>query len=320
MTTFVVRRLLLSIPVLLLVSVAVFVLIHVVPGDPGRSILGPEATREQVEAFDHAHGLDRPLAIQYLDWLAGAARGDLGRSLVDGTPVSKLIAERLPATVELAIGSLLLAILVALPTGILAAARRATPMDYGGTILALAGLSMPQFWLGILLIMYFAVRLHWLPASGYVPIWEDPGKNLEAMVLPIVVTGLRESAVTMRLIRSSLLEVLGQDYVRTAFAKGLGEWRVVLGHAVRNALIPVLTVSGLQLAGLLGGLVITETIFVIPGFGRLILDSILNRDFVTLQGAVLVAAVAVVVVNFCVDVLYAVVDPRIKLGAKGAQG
>lgn len=320
MTTFVVRRLLLSIPVLLLVSVAVFVLIHVVPGDPGRSILGPEATREQVEAFDRAHGLDRPLAIQYLDWLAGAARGDLGRSLVDGTPVSKLIAERLPATVELAIGSLLLAILVALPTGILAAARRATPMDYGGTILALAGLSMPQFWLGILLIMYFAVRLHWLPASGYVPIWEDPAKNLEAMVLPIVVTGLRESAVTMRLIRSSLLEVLGQDYVRTAFAKGLGEWRVVLGHAVRNALIPVLTVSGLQLAGLLGGLVITETIFVIPGFGRLILDSILNRDFVTLQGAVLVAAVAVVVVNFCVDVLYAVVDPRIKLGAKGAQG
>ncbi|GAB6876529.1 ABC transporter permease [Thermaerobacter litoralis] len=313
MLQFVVRRLLLSIPVLILVTLLVFILIHVVPGNPGRAILGPEASPEAVAAFNRAHGLDRPLHVQYLTWLAGVLRGDLGRSLVDGTPVATLIAQRLPATVELAVGAMLVATLVALPAGIVAATRRGTAADHVGTVLALAGLSVPQFWLGMLLILFFAVRMKWLPASGYVPLTVDPVQNLKTMILPIVVTGLRESAVLMRMMRSSLLEVLRLDYVRTARAKGLGRWGVVVRHAARNALVPVLTVSGLQLAGLLGGLVITEQIFVIPGFGRLIVDSIFTRDLITLKGAVLVAAALVVAVNLVVDILYAWLDPRIKV-------
>ncbi|MDI3298578.1 MAG: ABC transporter permease [Bacillota bacterium] len=312
MWTQLLRRVMLAIPVLFLVSIMVFSLIHLIPGDPGRTILGPEATPEAVRAFDHRLGLDRPLPEQYLRWLLQVLHGDLGRSLVDGTPVSLLIAQRLPPTAELAVGALLLAILLAVPAGILGATRQGTWSDAAGTFLSLAGLSLPQFWLGLLLILYFAVRLHWLPASGYVPFLEEPLQNLKTMLLPIVVTGLRETAVTMRMMRSSLLDVLGQDYVRTARAKGLTPSAVVLRHAARNALIPVLTTSGLQLAGLLGGLVITETIFVIPGFGRLIVDSILNRDFVTLQGAVLVSALLVIAVNFLVDVLYTVLDPRIQ--------
>ncbi|MDI3318019.1 MAG: ABC transporter permease [Bacillota bacterium] len=313
------RRLMLAVPVLFLVSLMVFSLIHLIPGDPGRTILGPEATPEAVRAFDHRLGLDRPLPEQYLHWLVRVLHGDLGRSLVDGTPVSLLIAQRLPATVELAVGALLLATLVAIPAGIVAATRRGSWSDAAGTFLSLAGLSLPQFWLGLLLILAFAVRLRWLPASGYVPFLQDPGQNLKTMLLPIVVTGLRETAVTMRMMRSSLLDVLGQEYVRTAWAKGLSPAGVILRHATRNALIPVLTTSGLQLAGLLGGLVITETIFVIPGFGRLIVDSILNRDFVTLQGAVLVSALLVIGVNLVVDLLYTVLDPRIQPGGKGAR-
>lgn len=308
----------LAIPVLFLVSVMVFSLIHLIPGDPGRTILGPEATPDAVRAFDHRLGLDRPLPEQYLRWLLRVLHGDLGNSLVDGTPVSLLIAQRLPATAELAVGALLLAMLLAIPAGILSATRQGGWGDAAGTFLSLAGLSLPQFWLGLLLILYFAVRLHWLPASGYVPFFQDPVQNLKTMLLPIVVTGLRETAVTMRMMRSSLLDVLDQDYVRTARAKGLPPGAVILRHATRNALIPVVTTSGLQLAGLLGGLVITETIFVIPGFGRLIVDSILNRDFVTLQGAVLVSAVLVIAVNFLVDLLYTVLDPRIQL-ARGAR-
>lgn len=313
MLQFVVRRLLLSIPVLILVTLLVFILIHVVPGNPGRAILGPEASPEAVAAFNRAHGLDRPLHVQYLTWLGGVLRGDLGRSLIDGTPVTTLIAQRLPATVELAVGAMLVATLVAIPAGILAATRQGTTADHAGTVLALAGLSMPQFWLGMLLIIFFAVRMNWLPASGYVPLTVDPLQNLKTMLLPVVVTGLRESAVLMRMMRSSLLEVLRLDFVRTARAKGLGGWGVVVRHATRNALVPVLTVSGLQLAGLLGGLVITEQIFVIPGFGRLIVDSIYSRDLITLKGAVLVAATLVVLVNLLVDILYAWLDPRIKV-------
>ncbi|MDI3270229.1 MAG: ABC transporter permease [Bacillota bacterium] len=313
MLPYIARRVLLSIPVLLIVTIFVFVIMRVLPGNPGRAILGPEADPATVEAFNRAHGLDQPLPVQYIRWLGDVLRGDLGRSLIDGTPVSTLIAQRLPATIELTIGAMLVAALIAIPAGIIAATRRGQAVDHAGTILALAGLSIPQFWLAILLIMYFSVRLGWLPASGYVPIWQDPLFNLKVMILPIVVTGLRESAVLMRMTRSSLLEVLHQDYIRTAQAKGLPGWIVVVRHGVRNSLIPVLTVGGLQLAGLLGGLVITETIFVIPGFGRLIVDSIFNRDLITLQGAVLVAAAMVVLVNLLVDILYAWLDPRIKV-------
>ncbi|REJ37872.1 MAG: peptide ABC transporter [Bacillota bacterium] len=319
MHRFLIRRLLLAIPILLLVSIMSFLLIHLIPGDPALVILGPEAPPDAVEAMRRRLGLDRPLPVQYAAWLGNVLRGDLGNSLVNNMPVTKILMDRLPATVHLTVGAFLVAVLVAVPVGVVSAVRRASLPDYLGTLFALTGLSVPNFWLGILLILYFSVRLGWLPAGGFVPLWEDPGRSLLLLLLPVLTTGLRESAVVTRQVRSSMLEVLHADYVRTARAKGLNERVVIYRHALRNALIPVVTVSGLQVAGLMGGLIITETIFAIPGVGRVILDAILTRDFVTLQGAVLVAAVSVVLVNILVDILYALLDPRIRLdGGRGA--
>ncbi len=314
---FVVRRLLLTIPILLLVSIMTFSLIHLIPGDPARVILGQEATPEAYAALRAELGLDKPIVVQYFSWLGKVLQGDLGISITDRVPVSQLIMQRLPATVELTIGTFLVAILIAFPTGILAAVRRGTWVDYTSTFAALGGMSIPSFWLAMMLIIYFAVENQWLPSSGYVPFSEDPVRNLMAMILPCLATGLRESAVLMRMIRSSLLDVVNMDFIRTAKAKGLNEARTILGHALRNAMIPVVTTSGLMIAGLLGGLVITESIFSIPGFGRLIVESVFKRDYVTVQGAILVSAVLVVLVNLIVDILYAVIDPRIKAG-KGA--
>jgi peptide/nickel transport system permease protein len=309
---FVLRRLILSIPILLLVSIMVFSLIHLIPGNPATVILGQEATPEAIAALEHELGLDRPLVVQYFVWLGNVLQGDLGRSLVDRTPVIEHIIQRLPPTIELAIGSFLVALLIAVPAGILSATRRGSAIDYSSTLFALGGMSVPSFWLAMLFIIIFAVKLQWLPASGYVPFFEDPRANLTAMVMPIVATGLRESAVLVRMLRSSMLEVLHSDYVRTARGKGLTEMTVVMRHALRNALVPVVTSSGLIIAGLLGGLVITETIFSIPGFGRLIVESIFRRDFVMVQGAILVSALLVVLVNLVVDILLALIDPRIK--------
>jgi peptide/nickel transport system permease protein len=313
MFRFVVRRLVLSIPILLLVSIMVFGLIHLIPGDPARVILGQEATPEALAGLRRELGLDRPLVVQYLTWLGNVLRGDLGRSLADRTPVLDQIKLRLPVTLELTIGTFIVALLIALPAGILSATRRGSLVDYSSTLLALGGLSIPSFWLAIMFILLFAVRLRWLPASGYVPFTEDPRANLAAMIMPMVATGIRESAALTRMLRSGMLEVMNADYVRTARSKGLGEWLVVIRHALRNALVPVVTSAGLLLAGLLGGLVITETIFAIPGFGRLIVEAIYQRDFVTVQGAVLVSALLVVVINLVVDVIYALIDPRIRL-------
>src|SRR5262245_22505229 len=313
MFRFVVRRLILSIPILVLVSIMVFGLIHLIPGDPATVILGQEATPETKQALRHELGLDQPLVVQYLTWLSHVLRGDLGRSLADRTPVIDQIKLRLPVTLELTIGTFLVALLIALPAGILSATRRGGVVDYTSTLLALGGLSVPSFWLAIMFILFFAVRLHWLPASGYVPFTENPGANLAAMAMPMLATGIRESAALTRMLRSALLEVLNADYVRTARGKGLSEWLVVMRHALRNALIPVVTSAGLLLAGLLGGLVITETIFAIPGFGRLIVEAIYQRDFVTVQGAVLVSALLVVTINLIVDLIYALTDPRIRL-------
>ena len=313
MLKFIVRRLVLSIPILLLVSIMVFGLIHLIPGDPARVILGQEATPEAVAELRHELGLDKPLVIQYLTWLGNVLHGDLGKSLADGTPVIDQIKQRLPVTLELTIGTFIVALLIALPAGILSATRRGTIVDYSSTLIALAGLSIPSFWLAIMFIILFAVRLHWFPASGYVPFTENPRANLAAMFLPMVATGIRESAALMRMLRSGMLEVLNADYVRTARSKGLNDRLVVIRHAFRNALVPVVTSAGLLLAGLIGGLVITETIFAIPGFGRLIVDAIYQRDFVTVQGAVLVSALLVVVINLGVDLIYALIDPRIRL-------
>lgn len=316
--TFLVRRLLLAVPVIVLVTIMVFSLLHMLPGDPATVILGQEATPDAVAALRDELGLNKPIIVQYFDWMGGVLQGNLGRSLVDRSPVSELIAARFPATLELTIGTFIVSLLIAIPAGIVSATRQGKWIDYFSTIMALGGMSIPHFWLGMMLIVFFSVQLGWLPASGYVPFTEDPLGNISAMILPIVATGLRESAVLMRMLRSSLLDVMHADYIRTAYSKGLKERAVVLGHALKNALVPVVTTSGLIVAGLLGGLVITESIFSIPGFGRLIVESIFRRDYVTVQGAILVSALMVVVVNLIVDILYAFIDPRIKMG-KGAE-
>jgi len=290
---------------------------HLLPGDPATVILGQEATPQAVSALREELGLNQPIVVQYLTWLWGVLHGDLGRSLVDHTPVSKLILQRLPVSLELTFGTFLIATLIAIPAGIFSAARRGTWIDYSSTAFALGGMSIPHFWLGMMFIVLFAVKLGWLPASGYVPFSENPVANLSAMIMPMLATGLRESAILMRMVRSSLLEVMDADYIRTAYSKGLKERTVILHHALKNAFVPVLTVSGLMIAGLLGGLVITETIFSIPGYGKLLVDSIFTRDFVTVQGAILVSALLVVTVNLIVDLLYTVIDPRIKIGNGG---
>lgn len=317
MLSFFLRRLLLTLPLLFLVSLLAFSLVHLLPGDPAMVILGPEAPKAAVEAFRIKLGLNDPIYVQYAHWLGRALHGDLGRSLVDNTPVSALIEQRLGATVELAILTFAFSAVLAIPLGAIAALRRATAVDYASSSLALGGLSIPHFWLAMLMILFFAVRLHWLPASGYVPFMVDPRANLAFMIMPVVATGFREAGVIARFTRSSMLEVLGADYVRTARAKGLAEVVVVLKHAMRTALIPVITASGLQVAGLLGGLVITESVFLIPGFGRLIVDSVFTRDITVIQGSVLVAALLVVGVNLVVDVIYSLVDPRIQLSTGG---
>ncbi|TDY97074.1 UNVERIFIED_ORG: peptide/nickel transport system permease protein [Herbaspirillum seropedicae] len=305
------RRLLLSVPTLLLVSMVVFSLLAVLPGDPVAAILGMEATPEAAAALRLKLGLDDPLLVQYGRWLWAVLHGDLGRSFIDNTPVADALWQRLPVTIELAIGSFLVAVVIAVPAGILSAARPRGWANAVGTLIALFGMSVPHFWLGMLFIILFAVKLGWLPASGFVPLSVDWHANLISMIMPMVVTGLRESAILMRMVRSSLLEVLNEDYIRTAFSKGLRDWQVVLGHALRNAMIPVVTASGLMVSGMLGGLVITESIFGIPGMGKMIVDAIFQRDYVTVQAGVLAATVMVVIVNLCVDLLYSVIDPRI---------
>jgi len=305
------QRLLLSIPTLILVSMVVFSLLAVLPGDPVAAILGMESTPEAAAALRLKLGLDDPLLVQYGRWLWAVLHGDLGRSFIDNTPVAEALWQRLPVTIELAVGSFLVALVIAVPAGILSAARPRGWANAIGTLIALFGMSVPHFWLGMMFIILFAVKLGWLPASGFVPLSQDWHANLIAMIMPMVVTGLRESAILMRMVRSSLLEVLNEDYIRTAFSKGLRDWQVVLGHALRNALIPVVTASGLMVSGMLGGLVITESIFGIPGMGKMIVDAIFQRDYVTVQAGVLAATVMVVMVNLCVDLLYSVIDPRI---------
>jgi peptide/nickel transport system permease protein len=313
---FLVRRLLLTIPILFIVSVICFSMINLIPGDPATVILGPEASEHAKEEMRNRLNLNEPVPVQYVDWLWGVLHGDLGESLIDDTPVSKLILERLPVTLELALGAFAVSFTLAVIVGILSASRRGTWVDYLSTGAALGGISIPSFWLGMMLIIIFAVNLGILPASGYEPFFQNPIANITAMILPIIATGLRESGELTRMLRSSLLEQLGSDYVRTAFSKGLSRRVVLIRHAVRNALIPFVTASGLQIAGLLGGLVVTETVFQLPGLGRLVVDSIENRDFTTVQGAVLTITLIVVMVNLLIDVLYTIIDPRISVSSK----
>lgn len=315
---YVAKRILITIPVLFIVSVMVFSLIHLIPGDPAQVILGQDATPVALAALRHQLGLDQPIIVQYLHWLRQILSGNLGTSLVDGESVNRVIAQRLPVTAELAIGTFIVAILIAFPLGILAAVYRGRFADGVSMFASSVGLSIPPFWLGIMLLLAFTVKIHLFPSSGYVPLQQNIGQNLSVMALPIVATGVRESAVLIRMLRSSLLDVLNQDFVRTARAKGLRGWAVIVKHALKNAMIPVLTTSGLQIAGLLGGLVITESIFTLPGFGTLLVQSIFSRDYTMVQSSALVIAVVVIAVNLGVDLMYGLFDPRIRLEREAA--
>ncbi|KGA96010.1 glutathione ABC transporter permease [Alkalihalobacillus alcalophilus ATCC 27647 = CGMCC 1.3604] len=310
---FILRRVGLMGAILFLVSVIIFSLVNVLPGDPATLILGQEATPEALESLREEMGLNQPLIIQYFEWVTGVLQGDFGHSIRDNTPVTTILVQKIPVTLQLTIMSFFIAIMIAVPVGIISATRKGTLWDYSSTLFALSGVSIPPFFLGILLIFVFAVTLGWLPPSGYVPLSEDFTRSLMLMILPAITIGIRLSAELTRMLRSSLLEVLQADFIRTGYAKGLLERGVVFGHAFRNALIPVITVSGLQMATFLGGAVITETIFAVPGIGQLVVTSILTRDFPVVQGAVMFMAFAVILINFMVDILYTVLDPRIKL-------
>ncbi len=306
------KRLVTMIPVLIFLSIIVFSLIHLIPGNPAQVILGQDASPSSIRALEMQLGLNLPLPEQYLSWLGGILHGNLGRSLLDNQPVSQLILQSLPVTAELAVGTIIVAIAIAFPLGILAAVYRDRWADAVTLFVSTIGISVPPFWLGMIFLIEFTVRVHWFPSSGYEPLWSHPLRNLSVMTLPILATGFREAGVLLRMLRASLLDVLDQDFIRTARAKGISGWKVIFHHATKNALIPVITTGGLQIAGLLGGIVITETIFSLPGFGSLLVESVFSRDYTTIQGTALVAALAVVVVNLLVDITYGLVDPRMR--------
>jgi peptide/nickel transport system permease protein len=314
MLRFVSARLLGTLPVVVILSIGVFLMLHLTPGDPVQIMLGQDADPRAVAALRAELGLDQPLPVQYVRWAANALHGDLGRSIRTNQPVTDAIVSRLPVTLELSVVALVISLAIGLPAGMLAAIRRNSSLDLASTGLALIGVSLPSFFLGILLILVFALWLRWVPPSGYTPLIQDPAMNVKQMLMPAIALGAALAGIVARLMRSSLLEVLGADYMRTARAKGLSESASVLGHAVQNALLPVVTVVGLQVGALLGGAILIETIFALPGIGRLAVDSIFARDFPIVQGVVLFLALVRVLSNLIADLLYGRLDPRIAHG------
>lgn len=311
MRRFVLRRVGEAAIVLVGVSVLVFSIIHLVPGDPVRLALGTRFDQDTYDTLRERAGLDEPLVQQYLEWAGDALRGDLGVSFRSGETVTSLIAERLPATVSLALGAIVVALLIALPLGLVSALRPRSAVDYVATVVSQAGISIPDFWLAIMAILFFAASLEWLPSGGYTPLSEDPWEWFRHLILPAVTVGVVSGSVLTRFVRSSAIEALGQDYTRTADAKGLPARLVLRRHVLRNALVPVVTVAGIQLAYLLSGVVVIEVVFTWKGLGLLALQAVKDRDYPVLQGAVLLFAVVFLVVNLVVDLLYAVIDPRI---------
>jgi peptide/nickel transport system permease protein len=305
------RRILQAIPVMILVATAVFLLLHLTPGDPTEILLGPEATPERAAELRRDLGLDKPIPVQWALWFGHVIRGDLGESIFLGRPVTQAIRERAEPTLMLTLVSLVVSVLLGLGLGVLAAVRRGSWVDLCATVVALAGISMPTFWIGLNLILVFAVILGVLPVAGYQPLSAGLWENLRYLILPALTLGFYDAALLARMTRSMMLGVLSESYVRTARSIGVPEWRVVLRHALRNALIPLLTVMGLTLAGLIGGALITETVFNIPGVGRLLIQAVLRRDYQLVQGIVLVIAGAYVGINLLVDILYSVLDPRV---------
>ncbi|QXM23883.1 ABC transporter permease [Elioraea tepida] len=313
MLGFLARRVGQTIPTLLFVSVLIFGLQQLMPGDPALVLAGEERGDPAVLAQIRAElNLDKPLPVQYALWLQGVLTGDLGYSWRIREPIAAVIAQKLPVTLQLGLMAFVIALLIGIPMGILSAVRKDTPLDWSANAVGLAGLSLPNFWLGIMLILLFSVELGWLPPSGYVPLSEDWRQSLATTIMPAFVLGSGIAAVFMRHMRSAMLQALAEDYVRTARAKGLAERVVVLKHALRNALVPVVTLGALELGTLLSGAVLTEQVFSIPGFGKLIVDAVFNRDYPVVQGVVLVTAVLYVLLNLVADVLYVLINPRLR--------
>ncbi|WP_428535073.1 ABC transporter permease [Rhodopila sp.] len=301
------------VPTLVLVSMLVFGLQQLMPGDPALALAGEQSGDPQVVAqIRQELWLDRALPLQYLHWVGNLLRGNLGYSWHTRQPVAQLIAQKLPVTAQLGVMAFVIAVLIGVPTGVLAAVKRNGPLDYLANAIGLAGLSMPTFWLGIMLILLVSVDLGWLPPSGYVPLTQDFGRSLATTIMPAFVLGNAIAAILMRHTRSAMLLTLDQDYVRTARAKGLPEWRVILRHALRNALIPVVTLGALELGTLLSGAVLTEQVFSIPGFGKMVVDAVFDRDYPVVQGVVLVTALLFIVLNLLADVLYVLINPRLR--------
>ena len=306
------QRLLAIIPVLVVVAIVTFSLIHITPGDPVSLMAGDLATPEQKEAIRKDMGLDRPIYQQLVIYFADLLRGDLGESIFNKFKVTTLISQRLEPTLFIAVFSQLVSIIIAIPLGILAAWKANTWIDRVVMVIAVLGLAIPSFWLGANLIWLFAVKLHWFPAFGYIPISEGVVPWIKSITLPSISVGFISAALIARMTRASMLEVLREDYVRTARAKGLGEQAVLLGHAFKNASIPVVTIIGIGIAGLVSGLVVTEAVFGIPGVGRLIVDAVNRRDYPVIQGVILMFTVAYVLINLFVDLIYGYLDPRIR--------
>jgi len=310
MLAFIGRRILIAIPTVILISIFVFTLQHLLPGDPILVMAGEERDPAVIEALREKYRMNDPIPVQYLAWAGAALQGDLGISLRTQQPVLELIGGKLPVTIQLAVMALIIAILIGIPAGVLSAYRKGTWIDWLANIVALSGLSVPNFWLGIMLILLVSVKLGWLPASGYMPLSEDPMQSIKVMLMPAFVLGTGIAATLMRHTRSAMLSVLKSDYVRTARAKGLRERVVLVKHALRNALVPVVTVITLLFGELLAGAVLTEQIFTIPGFGKLVVDAVFNRDYAVVQGIVLCTGIAFIAMNILADTAYRVLNPR----------
>jgi peptide/nickel transport system permease protein len=306
------KRLLQVIPTLFFVSILIFSLQQLLPGDPALVMAGEERDPAVIEQIRKQYRLDQPLPVQYVYWVKGVLSGDFGESLRIKVPVRDLIAQKLPVTIQLASMAIVIAFLIGIPAGIISAVKRGTGWDYAANIFALWGISTPNFWLGIMLIFLFSIELNWLPASGYVSLWEDWRASLATTILPAFVLGNAIAAILMRHTRSAMLGVLDSDYIRTARAKGLSETSVIVKHALRNALTPVITLGVLELGTLLSGAVLTEQIFSIPGFGKLIVDAVFNRDYAVVQGVVLVTATIYITLNLIADLAYVLVNPRLR--------
>ncbi|GFE51108.1 peptide ABC transporter [Roseobacter cerasinus] len=312
MLAFLLRRILIAIPTVVIISIMVFGLQHLLPGDPLLVLAGEERDPAVLEALREKYRLNDPIPVQYLAWVGNALQGDLGVSLRTNQPVTELMAQKLPVTIQLALMSMVFALVIGIPAGILSAVKKGTATDYVANVVALSGLSIPNFWLGIMLILLVSVKWQLLPASGYVPPSEDLWQSIRTMLMPSFVLGTALAATLMRHTRSSMIGVLSADYVRTARAKGLAERVVILKHALRNALTPIVTLTALLFGELVAGAVLTEQIFTIPGFGKLVVDAVFNRDYAVVQGIVLVTAVGFIVMNLFADAMYFVLNPRLR--------